>query len=107
MKKIAIFLHGKGQNPEWENHKPFSEIAKALDAEFISITARYPHRNGFRWHNAEKDPATISEYESSLDYIEESVKTLLTKSIIGWGGLGKILYGLDIRKAGIWQSVWL
>lgn len=73
-----IFFHGKGKKPNDPLFKPFNDIAELFNADLIPITAQFPHRDGFRWHNINKQPETKTEFIQSLQYIQSETDKILT-----------------------------
>ena len=93
-----IFLHGKGKKPNEVLFNPLQDIAKSFDADLIPIAAQFKHRDGYRWHNINKQPETISEFNQSLDYIDSEAKKILSTRKQNWNDIIWIGYsqGADI-----------
>jgi predicted esterase len=84
MKTPLIFLHGKGKRPDEPLFKEFEQIATSFDADLIPITAKFPHREGFRWHNINKQPETKTEFFESLRYIDLKTQEILASRKQDW-----------------------
>jgi len=79
MKTPIIFLPGKGKIPEDPAFRPFDKIAEYFNGEIIPIVAAHPHRGGFRWHNANKQPddEAHKEFDESMERIRGAVENIL------------------------------
>ncbi|MCL2331589.1 MAG: hypothetical protein FWC61_03535 [Proteobacteria bacterium] len=86
MKTPMIFLPGKGKLPNDPAFGPFTEIAAHFNADLIPIVAPHPHRGGFRWHNANKQPEleAQAEFEQSMLHITVETEKLLSKNGQSW-----------------------
>ena len=90
MKQIAIFLHGKGERPEWEKYDPIRKIADKLGAELIQITANIPHRDGTKWFSVNGfDHSTVNfeELETSEIQIVDIVSKIITERGLDWNNI--------------------
>ncbi|MDR2933748.1 MAG: hypothetical protein LBU68_00485 [Rickettsiales bacterium] len=86
MKNTIIFLHGKGHHPSDSIYDVFRSLAVKMNADFLSITAPHPHKNGFRWNNANKqssDEAKI-EYEKSMTHLKIETEKILAERKISY-----------------------
>ncbi|MCL2439890.1 MAG: hypothetical protein FWD15_05280 [Alphaproteobacteria bacterium] len=82
-----IFLHGKGKKPSDVQYDNIVRIAAAHNAELVSITAPHPHREGFRWHNARKQPRAeaLKEFNASVGHLESELAKIRGRDIIWLG----------------------
>lgn len=86
MENVIIFLHGKGVTPTDPQYKEFEELARYYQADLISITAPNTHKDGFRWHNANKQPIENAqkEFENSIKHIESEMTKILAERKISY-----------------------
>jgi predicted esterase len=79
MKNTIVFLHGKGKKPTDCQYQIFSKIAEYYNADLIPITAPNIHKEGFRWHNGNKqsENEAKAEFEKSVKHIETELRNIL------------------------------
>jgi predicted esterase len=89
MKNVMIFLHGKGVPGRAPQYRIFRRVAIKEDAETIIIDAPFPHRDGFRWHDYNRNPGaeSLKEFEFSMSHIEASVEKILLERKLNWNDL--------------------
>lgn len=93
MKKLLIFLHGKGANKE--AHKAVVEkIAEALNAEMVAFNAPIPspkYQDGYCWWNKcvfeGKRQMQVEEFNHSVDFILGNIEKELSKRNLSWDNL--------------------
>jgi len=89
MKNTMIFLHGKGVPSKAPQYEIFKEVAAKENADYLIIDAPFPHRDGFRWHNYNREPGekSLQEFKSSLLHIETEAEKIMRERGIGWSDI--------------------
>jgi predicted esterase len=86
MKNTMIFIHGKGTTPDDQKYNPFRELAKRMNADFISIIAPNLHSKGFRWHNGNKQSPdeAAAEFAKSVAHLESETSRIIAERAISY-----------------------
>lgn len=85
MKKLLVFLHGKGANKE-AHYELIDKIADGLDCDVLRFNAPLKssqHPDGFKWFDKEEvdgqPQMIVKEFNLSVDFIVEQIETELKK----------------------------
>ena len=73
MKKLMVFLHGKGAHKDDPKYKVIYEIAKKRDVEVFAINAPEPHKAGYKWFDKKSGELAPDEIKPITDFVSEKI----------------------------------